>query len=75
MKATHTDRWGMPVAFAPDIEVNGKTIPNTGGPFYPSPCCGASAKGCDGYIGCRACYKPIDPSYGGVPEEPFTPLA
>ncbi len=22
-------------------------------------CCGASAKGCEGYIGCRACYAPI----------------
>ena len=22
-------------------------------------CCYASTKGCDGYIGCRACYAPI----------------
>jgi len=22
-------------------------------------CCGASAKGCDGYLGCRVCYQEI----------------
>lgn len=36
--------------------------------YYLTPCCGASAKGCDGYIGCRACYAEIDPSLGGVPD-------
>lgn len=29
-------------------------------------CCSASAKGCDGYIGCRNCYDEV-PSYLGAP--------
>lgn len=28
-------------------------------------CCGATAKGCDGYTGCRSCYKEV-PSYLGA---------
>lgn len=29
--------------------------------YYPlTECCAASAKGCDGYIGCRSCYDEID---------------
>jgi len=28
-------------------------------------CCGATAKGCDGYIGCRYCYREIEPMLGG----------
>lgn len=31
-------------------------------------CCQASAKGCDGYIGCRACYAEVDPKLGGDPD-------
>lgn len=27
-------------------------------------CCGASDKGCDGYIGCRACYAEIEDYLG-----------
>ena len=27
-------------------------------------CCGADAKGCDGYTGCRWCYREIDPLLG-----------
>lgn len=27
-------------------------------------CCGATAKGCDGYIGCRECYQECDPMLG-----------
>jgi hypothetical protein len=34
---------------------------------YATPCCGATAKGCDGYTGCRACYRPIDPALGDLP--------
>ena len=30
-------------------------------------CCGASAKGCDGYIGCRHCYRQIDTGIGMEP--------
>ncbi len=29
-----------------------------------TPCCGAVAKGLDGYIGCRNCYDEVDPIYG-----------
>lgn len=35
--------------------------------FYVTPCCGASAKGCDGYTGCRNCYAEVDPAIGGLP--------
>lgn len=27
-------------------------------------CCGATAKGCDGYIGCRFCYREVDSMLG-----------
>lgn len=27
-------------------------------------CCGATAKGCDGYVGCRLCYSEIDSALG-----------
>lgn len=41
--------------------------------YYLTACCGASAKGCDGYTGCRACYVEIDPALGGLPEwDPLT---
>ena len=35
--------------------------------FYLTPCCGASAKGMEDYVGCRNCYEPIDPALGGIP--------
>lgn len=55
--------------WAGEIAVN-----NEGNAFYVTPCCGASAKGCDGYIGCRACYEEIDPALGGIPDvEWFAP--
>lgn len=34
-------------------------------------CCGATAKGCDGYIGCRSCYRPIDELIGSRPDAPY----
>lgn len=37
--------------------------------YYLTDCCGASAKGCDGYIGCRACYNEVDPVLGDVPDK------
>lgn len=37
--------------------------------YYLTDCCGASAKGCDGYIGCRACYYEVDPMLGDVPDK------
>lgn len=45
-----------------DVAVN-----NDGNAFYATPCCGASAKGCDGYVGCRSCYAVVDSGLGGVP--------
>lgn len=29
-------------------------------------CCGATAKGCDGYTGCRACYDEVDSRLGAT---------
>lgn len=29
-------------------------------------CCGATAKGCDGYTGCRACYREVNSALGGT---------
>lgn len=41
-----------------DLAINGGIV------FYLTPCCKASAKGCDGYIGCRACYRQIADELG-----------
>lgn len=44
---------------------SGVTIAVSDGIAYPlTPCCGASAKGLEHYVGCRACYQEIDPSLG-----------
>jgi hypothetical protein len=43
------------------------TDPSTGERWYLTECCHASAKGCDGYVGCRACYTEVDPALGDVP--------
>lgn len=37
--------------------------------YYLTDCCGASAKGLEDCIGCRACYREIDPSLGDVPDK------
>ena len=35
------------------------------GVIYPlTPCCHASAKGCDGYTGCRKCYAEVPSEFG-----------
>lgn len=39
--------------------------------YYLTDCCGASAKGCDGYTGCRACHAEVDPALGGIPDGAF----
>lgn len=36
--------------------------------YYLTPCCGASAKGLEDYVGCRACYAEIDSALGGTPD-------
>jgi hypothetical protein len=43
-------------------------VDNDGNAGFVTDCCGASAKGCDGYTGCRACYAEIDPGLGGLPD-------
>lgn len=41
--------------------------------YYLTPCCGASAKGSESGIVCRACYYLIDEALGGLPEwDPLT---
>jgi hypothetical protein len=32
-------------------------------------CCGATAKGCDGYTGCRSCYREVSSRLGGTYSE------
>lgn len=39
-----------------------------------SPCCGASFKGCEGYVGCRACYADLTGLGGGVPFGEVVPV-
>jgi hypothetical protein len=34
-------------------------------------CCLASAKGMSNFVGCRACYRPVDSAIGGMPEAPY----
>jgi len=36
--------------------------------YYLTDCCGASATGTADYVGCRACYQPIDDRLGDVPD-------
>jgi hypothetical protein len=36
--------------------------------YYLTDCCGASAKGLEHYVGCRACYREVDPALGGIPD-------
>lgn len=47
----------------------GLVAENEHGRVYLTECCLASAKGCADYIGCRACYAPIDDALGGVPDK------
>ena len=49
-------------------------VNNEGNAFYVTPCCGATAKGLEDYVGCRSCYEEIDPALGGIPDvEWFAP--
>lgn len=66
---THVDSTGMPVAF-----YRGPGAPAEGLSTYPTPCCGAAASIDDGPMYCKACYRAVPWSYGGVPKEPFTQL-
>lgn len=47
----------------------GAVATSDGTMYYLTDCCGASAKGCDGYVGCRKCYQEVDPALGDVPNE------
>lgn len=37
--------------------------------YYLTDCCGASSKGMESYVGCRSCYREVDPSLGDVPDK------
>lgn len=37
--------------------------------YYLTDCCGASAKGCEDYIGCCACYREVHPALGDAPDK------
>lgn len=53
-------------------DAQGYLVRRSGGMDYRlTECCQASAKGCDGYTGCRACYRPVDPEIGGMPVAPY----
>lgn len=43
-------------------------VSGDGDPMYVTPCCNASAKGGECGTVCRACYREIDPSLGGIVE-------
>ena len=53
------DEYGNPIVRETEAPFAGKLIGYTN-------CCGSSAKGCDGYIGCRDCYREVE-SYLGAP--------
>ena len=64
----------MPTIELPEVLVLGRDsvgviAESEGFRYYLTECCGASAKGCDGYIGCRACYREVDPMLGDVPDK------
>ena len=53
------------------ITENGDLIVRTDEPIFKigeylglTSCCGATAKGCDGYVGCRICYDECDSALG-----------
>lgn len=63
-------KWAIPMAVGID-EYGNLIIRDTEAPFAGeliglTYCCGATAKGCDGYIGCRKCYSEVE-SYLGAP--------
>lgn len=69
----------VPKDVAPDmvgITEYGDLIVKSNDPIIPrdrylglTSCCGMDAKGCDGYIGCRGCYREIDPMLGAPMRE------
>lgn len=61
------------VASVIGIDKVGELVAESDGFAYTlTPCCGASYKGCDGYIGCRSCYGELDGS--GMPWGDVTPV-
>ena len=62
-------KWAVPDFVGAD-EYGNLIIRETEAPFAGklvglTACCGATAKGCDGYIGCRNCYQEVDSYLGG----------
>ena len=63
-------KWAAELAVGAD-QYGNVIIRETEAPFVGqliglTACCGASAKGCSGYIGCRKCYKEVE-DYLGAP--------
>ena len=56
------DEYGNPIVRETEAPFAGKLIGYTN-------CCGSSAKGCDGYTGCRNCYREVE-SYLGAEMRP-----
>jgi hypothetical protein len=55
------DEWGNIIIREPEGNIEG----NLAGTLTAlTSCCNATAKGCDGYIGCRSCYREIESSLG-----------
>ena len=63
-------KWAIELAVGVD-QYGNLIIKETEAPFVGqliglTYCCGASAKGCDGYTGCRKCYNEVE-DYLGAP--------
>lgn len=69
MTSTHTSPAAVTVLGRDNV---GTVAESDGIRYYLTDCCAASAKGCDGYIGCRSCYEPVDDALGGLPDGDLT---
>jgi hypothetical protein len=56
------DEYGNPIVRCTEAPFEGQLVGITN-------CCGATAKGCDGYTGCRSCYREVSSSLGGTYRE------
>jgi hypothetical protein len=77
MTRSLTPTFELPTVTVLGRDATGCVAESDGMRYYLTDCCAASAKGCDGYVGCRACYRPIDDALGGAamaPEWPGGPL-
>lgn len=54
------------------IDEDEQLIAEDGFQYALTDCCGGSFKGCDSYVGCRACYREVEG--GGMPWGVVTPV-